>query len=271
VRALSFIPFVGNTGGGSPTAAEVTGVYVGLNFTAIVGTPTLTDWRGVVVEALASDSTAVIITNSTGLLIKDQSKSGFIAPTNVRGAQIARMAAGTNRYGVAIGDMSGGTLAYGVQIDAFDASAAGTQYPFHYGDVGTPLTYMDRLGGWTVSSARNREVMTPTDVDAQNNTLTVAQIVGGIVVHTSVTGGGTVTTDTAANIIAGSSGKGVLAADGESIICWYINDGIQTLTFAGGVGVTIADTGQTIANQESALLLFRRASPTTVVMYHIGA
>src|SRR3990167_501590 len=191
--------------------------------------------------------------------------------TNYYGMKVEGYGSATNAYGIAIGDMSGGTLAYGLTIDAFDASASGTQYPFHYGDVGTPLTYMDRLGGLTVSSSRNREVMTPTDVDTQNHTLTVAQIVGGIVVHTSVTGLGTITTDTAANIIAGSSGKGVLAADGESIICWYINDGTQVLTFVGGSNVTIADSGQTIGNQESALLLFRRASSTTVTMYHIGA
>ena len=195
--------------------------------------------------------------------------------TNIYGLSIPNNSlTATNRYGITIGDQTAQgtpTLAYGLQISAFDAQSVGTQYPFHYGDVGTPITYMDRLGGLNVSSARFREVLTPTDVDTQANTLTVAQIVGGIVVHTSVTGVANVTTDTAANIIAGSSGRGVLAADGESIICWYINDGTQVLTFVGGSNVTIADSGQTIGNQESALLLFRRASSTTVTMYHIGA
>lgn len=125
-------------------------------------------------------------------------------------------------------------------------------------------------GGLLVTAGRIREVMTATDVDAQNNTFTVAQIVGGIVVHTSVTGGGTVTTDTAANIIAGSGGNGALTADGQTIMCWYINDGTQVCTFAGGTGVTIADAGQTLAADESALVLFRRDSGTTVTMYHVG-
>lgn len=126
-------------------------------------------------------------------------------------------------------------------------------------------------GGLLVTAGRIREVMTPTDVDAQNNTLTVAQIVGGIVVHTSVTGGGTVTTDTAVNIVAGSAGVGALTADGQCIICHYINDGTQVLTFAGDTGVTIADTGQTIGADEAAYIIFRRTSATTVVAYIVGA
>jgi len=114
-------------------------------------------------------------------------------------------------------------------------------------------------------------LMTATDVDAQTNTLTVAQIVGGIVVHTSVTGSGTVTTDTAVNIIAGSNGDGILTNVGDTEICYYINDGDQTLTFAGGTDVTVADTGQTVAANESAILLFRKTAATTVTMYVIGA
>ena len=52
---------------------------------------------------------------------------------------------------------------------------------------------------------------------------------------------------------------------------YYINDGSRQLEFSGGVGVTIADTGQTIGNNESAILLFRRATSSTVVVYIIGA
>lgn len=124
--------------------------------------------------------------------------------------------------------------------------------------------------GFNVKAGRFTQVLTPTDVDAQNNTLTVAQIVAGIVVHTSVTPGGTVTTDTAANIIAGSGGAGALTMDGQTIACYYINDGTQVLTFAGGTGVTIADTGQTVTADEAALVLFRRASATTVTAYILG-
>lgn len=115
------------------------------------------------------------------------------------------------------------------------------------------------------------EKLTPTDVDAQNNTLSAAQIAGGLVVHTSVSAGGTVTTATAAQIIAGVGGVGKLKHNGASIAVYYINDGDQTLTFQGGDNVTIADTGQTIATNESALIIFRRVTATTVVCYILGA
>lgn len=126
-------------------------------------------------------------------------------------------------------------------------------------------------GGLLVTAGRIREVLTPADADEQNHTLSVAEIVGGIVVQTSVTGAGTVTTDTAVHIVAGSSGVGALDANGQTITCWYINDGDQTLTFAGGSGVTVADTGQTVAADEAVLLLFRRVSATAVTLYIVGA
>jgi len=126
-------------------------------------------------------------------------------------------------------------------------------------------------GGLLVTAGRIREVLTPTDVDTQDHTLTVANIVAGIVVHTTTTGGGTVTTDTAAHIVAGATAVGALTADGQCLVCYYINDGNQTATFAGGDGVTVADTAQTVGENESAILLFRRASATTVTLYIIGA
>jgi len=125
-------------------------------------------------------------------------------------------------------------------------------------------------GGLLVSAGHIRNKLSVTNNDAQNNTLTVAELVGGITVHTSTTGGGTVTTDTAVNIIAGSGGVGALTADGQCYEHYYINDGDQTLTFAGGTGVTISDTGQTVGSDESALLLVCRASSTTVTVYIIG-
>lgn len=121
-------------------------------------------------------------------------------------------------------------------------------------------------GGLVVSAGRIREVLTTTDNDAQHNTLSAAEILGGIVVHTSVTGGGTVTTDTAAAIIAGLP----LTVNGQAMACYYINDGDQTLTMAGGTDVTISDTGNTITANKAVTLLFVRASATTVTCHVIG-
>ena len=119
----------------------------------------------------------------------------------------------------------------------------------------------------TFKSGRIMETLTTTNVDGQNNTISAAQILGGIVVHTSATGSGTATTDTAANIIAGVP----LTKNGQAIVCYYINDGDQTITLAGGSSVTVSDTGQTIGENESAVLVFVRASSTTVTCHILGA
>lgn len=114
-------------------------------------------------------------------------------------------------------------------------------------------------------------LLTAADVDTQAHTLTVAQIVGGVVVHTSTGGAANVTTDTAVNIIAGSGGVGVLREDGDTEVCYYINDGGNyDLTLVGGTDVTVADNGQKIGQNESAVLLFRRTAATTVTVYSIG-
>ena len=117
------------------------------------------------------------------------------------------------------------------------------------------------------SSGRVQEKPTLTNVDTQNHTLTAANILAGLVVHTTVTGAATVTTDTAANIVSGCG----LTANGMSIVCYYVNDGNQTATFAGGTGVTIVDASQTVATKKSAILLFYRVSATAVTCFIFGA
>ncbi len=119
----------------------------------------------------------------------------------------------------------------------------------------------------TTRSGRNTEILTVVDDDSQNMTLAAADILAGINVHTSTTSGGTVTTDTAANIIANVP----LGKDNESITSYYINDGDQTATFAAGTGVTIADTGNTVLTNEAAVLVWRRTSSTAVTLYIVSS
>jgi len=119
----------------------------------------------------------------------------------------------------------------------------------------------------TVRAGRNTEILTVVDDNSQDMTLAAADILAGINVHTSATGAGTVTTDTAANIIAGVP----LGKDNESITSYYINDGTQTVTFAGGTGVTVADTGNTILTNEAAVLVWRRTSATAVTLYIVSS
>jgi|TARA_R100000049_G_C1944100_1_gene88740 hypothetical protein len=119
----------------------------------------------------------------------------------------------------------------------------------------------------TTRDGRRTEILTVVDDDSTNLTLTAADILAGINVHTTVTGPATVTTDTAANIVAGVP----LAKNNESIVSYYVNDGDQTATFAGDTGVTVADTGNTVLINESAVLLWRRVSATAVTLYIVSS
>ena len=119
----------------------------------------------------------------------------------------------------------------------------------------------------TTRSGRNTEILTVVDDDSRNMTLAAADILAGINIHTSVTGGGTVTVDTAANIIAGVP----LEKDNECITSYYINDGNQTATFAVASGTTIADVGNTVLTNEAAVLIWRRTSATAVVLYIVSS
>ena len=118
-------------------------------------------------------------------------------------------------------------------------------------------------GGIYVAAGRITETLTAVDDNSQNMTLAAADVLAGINVHTSATGGGTVTTDTAANLISGIP----LSADNQTVVSYYINDGDQTATFAGGTNVTVADTGSTVLTNEAAVLLWRRTSSSAVTLY----
>ena len=114
---------------------------------------------------------------------------------------------------------------------------------------------------------RVTEILTVVDDNSQNMTLAAEDIKKGINVHTTATGGGTVTTDTAANIIA----KVPLTEDNQCITSYYINDGDQTATFAVATGTSIADTGNTVLTNEAAVLLWRRTSATAVTLYIVSS
>lgn len=76
---------------------------------------------------------------------------------------------------------------------------------------------------------------TITDVDAQNATPTIAQILGGIVTHNSKTGAGTVTVPTGTAMSAGVSGVAV----GSTIHWMYYNRGNQTATITAATDHTL--------------------------------
>ena len=137
--------------------------------------------------------------------------------------------------------------------------------------VTDPIIVVGTRGGTSATKVQNlnrvTEVLTVTDDNARHLTLAAEDIKGGINVHTTTTGGGTVTVDTAANIIA----KVPLTEDNQCITSYYINDGDQTATFAVATGTSIADTGNTVLTNEAAVLLWRRTSATAVTLYIVSS
>lgn len=106
--------------------------------------------------------------------------------------------------------------------------------------------------------------ITQTDIDTQSHTLLAAQFLTGVFVHTSVTGAGEITFDTAANLISALE----LEANNEVAKCLYINDGNQNVTLNGGTpsGVTYVNN-PTIAAEGAATLVVRRTGSAAVAVY----
>lgn len=110
---------------------------------------------------------------------------------------------------------------------------------------------MDKNGVFKGSVNTSNRAVTPnpvlnqtiTDIDAQNGTPTIAQILGGIVTHNSKTGAGTVTVPTGAAMSAGVSGVAV----GTTIKWLYYNRGNQTAT------ITQAASGHTLVGGTAAV------------------
>ena len=121
--------------------------------------------------------------------------------------------------------------------------------------------------GLALSTGRLIENLTVVDDDSQNMTLAAADIVAGINVHTSTSAGGTITVDTATNIIANVP----LNVDNQAVVSYFINDGNQTDTFAVATGTTISDVTNTVLTNSAATLLWVRTSSTAVVLHIINS
>jgi hypothetical protein len=117
-----------------------------------------------------------------------------------------------------------------------------------------------------IGAGRVVEVLETVDEGAGDATLLVAELKKGIILHSSGGSARTATTDTAANIIAGIP----LTADNQCFKVYYINDGDQEVTFAGGTNVTIADTAQLGTPDGGMILIFQRTGAAAVKMYMVG-
>lgn len=100
--------------------------------------------------------------------------------------------------------------------------------------------------------------VTRVDVDSQNATLPASTLTSGLLVHTSVTGGGTLTVETGANLDTAFPDWQV----GEVRSCLYLNDGNQTVTLTGATGTTRL-SAQTIATLQGRMIRFLKTAAQT--------
>lgn len=103
-------------------------------------------------------------------------------------------------------------------------------------------------------------------------TVTAVQMLGGFI---ELSGGttGTVTTDTAVNIIAAMLAADPNAGIGSSFPLTLVNDNSGTMTVTGGTGVTIATTtisGTTVATGIARKYLVKQTGAATVSMTVVG-
>ncbi len=105
---------------------------------------------------------------------------------------------------------------------------------------------------------------TVTTIDAQNGTPTIAQLLGGVILHNSKTGAGTVTTPTGTEISDGISGVAV----GSMFKTLYHNYGNQTATItAGASGVTISGGTAAVTTGKHSELTFLCTAANTWTLY----
>jgi hypothetical protein len=110
----------------------------------------------------------------------------------------------------------------------------------------------------TLSTIGPGQEITRVDIDTQNAALSAATLLSGFLVHTSVTGGGTLTVDTGANLDAAFPEWQI----GEVYSCFYLNDGTQTVTLTGATGTT-ALSAQTIATLQGRMIRFLKTAAAT--------
>lgn len=110
----------------------------------------------------------------------------------------------------------------------------------------------------TLSSIGPGQEVTRVDVDSQNATLPASTLLAGLLVHTSVTGAGTLTVSTGALLEAAFPEWQV----GEVYSCFYLNDGDQTVTLTGDTGTTRL-SAQTIATLQGRMIRFLKTATDT--------
>lgn len=117
----------------------------------------------------------------------------------------------------------------------------------------TLMTRSGRAGDYSILNP----VVTLNAVDA-NDTMTAAEIAGGVMQYTAFTAGRTLTTDTAANILAANPAMDI----GDSLMCKVSIVPAFAGTFAAGTGVTLQGRPTCPASSSVDVVITRTAAAT---------
>lgn len=121
----------------------------------------------------------------------------------------------------------------------------------------------DYLGLFRGSRAGDGFIANPAifhDSTDAAGTISAAEMAFGVYRRTGLSVGRTDTTDTAANILAADAFKGMDI--GDSYVFQIVNHSGQTLTIAGGAGVTIVGPTTLATNTSRLAILVRTAAAT---------
>jgi hypothetical protein len=140
-----------------------------------------------------------------------------------------------------------------------DAKGSGT---ISLGNTSTGLVALGR--GSTKQAIQSS---TKTSLATQNITPTAAQLLGGYIAHASVTGAGTATLDTAANIDAAISG----VTTGDMFNCYYANTGTQTVTITTNTGLSLKGTVAVTTGKNAILSFLRTGAAAWDVVITVSA
>ena len=112
------------------------------------------------------------------------------------------------------------------------------------------------------ASGPGRGGMAVVDIDAQNGDITTAAMKTGLIVHSSTTAGGTITSPDATTIDAAFPDWEI----GEERTMEYLNDGNQTVTLTGATGVTRL-SAQTIATLQGRTFHWLKTATSTYILW----
>jgi len=178
--------------------------------------------------------------------------------------------------------MAGFGFARDVANDRLDIEVAGTTVaqltttaftlPTGVGLATTSGGITVTAGGVRVLAGRMLETLTLTNYATGGAyAIPAAAIAGGLITRDPNGGARTDTLPTGALLDAEFTSPAMSV--GDTVTCMYMNtaDAAETITFAVNTGMTIEDVAQTVAENESAYLVFRKTGAATFNCYIIGA